>query len=72
VREALEAALRRPIDGVIAGAADGQAISAGGSIGLALYPRDGAEVHAVIAAADRDMYARKAARRGQPQPEKDR
>jgi hypothetical protein len=32
---------------------DDASASVGGSIGLALYPRDGAEAHRVIAAADR-------------------
>lgn len=58
VRQNLEHALREPIDGLPAGAA----ASVGGSIGLALHPRDGQEAHSIIAAADNDMYRRKAGR----------
>ena len=55
VRENLERALREPIDGL----PDGRELTLSGSIGLALYPRDGDEAHSVIAAADHDMYLRK-------------
>ena len=57
VREHLEHALREPIDGL----PDGVGARIGGSIGMALYPRDGQDAHSVIDAADRDMYRRKAA-----------
>ena len=60
VRENLERALREPIVGLPGGA---QAVVSG-SIGLALYPRDGDEAHSIIAAADHDMYRRKAGRPG--------
>ncbi len=60
VRKQLERALSDPIDGMPGNAS----ISVGGSIGLAMYPRDGGEADSMIAAADKDMYRRKAQRRG--------
>ena len=60
VRQNLERALREPIDGLPGDAS----VVVGGSIGVALYPRDGDEAHSVVAAADQDMYRRKAGRRG--------
>ena len=60
VRENLERALREPLGGMHGDAV----VSIGGSIGLALYPRDGDEAHSVIAAADLDMYRRKPGGRG--------
>jgi diguanylate cyclase (GGDEF)-like protein len=58
VRQHLEHALRAPV----AGLPGGEGATVGGSIGLAMYPRDGQEAHSVIAAADQDMYRRKADR----------
>ena len=55
VRQNLERALREPIEGM----PDDALVTVGGSIGMALYPRDGDEAHNVIAAADQDMYRRK-------------
>ena len=55
VRQNLERALREPVEGM----PDDASVTVGGSIGLALYPRDGEEAHSVIAAADQDMYRRK-------------
>ncbi len=60
VRSQLERALSDPIDGMPGDAS----VSVGGSIGLAMYPRDGGEADRLIAAADKDMYRRKAKRRG--------
>lgn len=56
VRQHLEHALSEPISS-LPGSVDTRV---GGSIGLALFPRDGQEAHSVIAAADQDMYQRKA------------
>lgn len=61
IRQHLEHALREPVEGLPGGAN----ASVGGSIGLALYPRDGQEAHSIIAAADQDMYKRKAERPNQ-------
>ncbi|MDP9045908.1 MAG: GGDEF domain-containing protein [Pseudomonadota bacterium] len=58
VRQHLEHALQEPIEALPGGIR----ASVGGSIGLALYPRDGLEAHSVIAAADNDMYKRKSGR----------
>ena len=59
VRENLERALREPLEGMPGDAR----VAIGGSIGLALYPRDGDEAHSVVAAADHDMYRRKSGTR---------
>lgn len=59
VRQNLERALREPVQGM----PNEASITVGGSIGLALYPRDGDEAHSVIAAADQDMYRRKSGAR---------
>jgi diguanylate cyclase (GGDEF)-like protein len=59
VRQNLDLELRQPIEGMPGGGA----VTVGGSIGLAIWPRDGTEAHSVIAAADQDMYRRKAERR---------
>ncbi|WP_088284222.1 GGDEF domain-containing protein [Ideonella sp. A 288] len=55
IRTQLEHRLREPLD--IAPAH--LMVVVGGTIGLAIYPRDGADADALIEAADRDMYARK-------------
>ncbi len=60
VREHLERVLREPVEGLPGDAS----VTVGGSIGLALYPRDGDEAYSVVAAADQDMYRRKSGRPG--------
>lgn len=55
VRGDLEANLRRPLE-VSAGQ---PAIVVGGSVGMALYPRDAADLQGLIRVADEDMYRRK-------------
>ncbi len=58
-RRHLEDELRRPIEGV---AADGTALHVGATIGMAVCPGDGDTAQDLLAHADADMYARKAAR----------
>jgi len=60
VRAHLEAELRRPLD-ALAGV-DGETVSAGAAIGIALYPDDGPDVQALLKRADEDMYRRKETR----------
>lgn len=55
VRGDLEACLRRPLE-VSAGQ---PAIVVGGSVGMAQYPRDAADLQGLIRVADEDIYRRK-------------
>ncbi len=56
----MSVALREPIYGLPGDAS----VVVNGSIGVSLYPRDGADAHSVVAAADQDMHRRKAGCRG--------
>lgn len=47
---------------------DGTGCRLGASIGIASAPEDGAELGALLAHADAEMYAAKRARRGEPEP----
>ncbi len=45
---------------------DGKAVSVGASIGVAMYPHDGADVHTLLRFADHAMYRRKRERGSRP------
>ncbi len=62
VRRHVEELLREPLTTVRG--PGGAELAVGGAVGLALYPGDGASVDALLAHADSDMYARKAASKG--------
>lgn len=62
VADKLVAAIAEPV------AIAGQTISIHASVGIALYPEDGSTVDALVAAADRAMYASKRAQRARQLP----
>ena len=62
VRRHVEALLREPLMSIQDEGAAALAVS--GAVGLALYPGDGDSADALLAHADTDMYARKAAGKG--------
>jgi diguanylate cyclase (GGDEF)-like protein len=67
VRGHVEELLREPLTSVHADG--GEAIAVGGAVGLALFPIDGETVDSLLAHADADMYARKAAtKKSSPSP----
>jgi len=58
VRRHVEQSLREPLTSIAVGG--DTKLSVSGAVGLALYPGDGDTVDALLAHADKDMYARKA------------
>ena len=63
VRRHVEALLREPLTSVKGD--DDADLAVSGAVGMALYPGDGDTVDALLAHADTDMYARKAASKQQ-------
>jgi diguanylate cyclase (GGDEF)-like protein len=59
-RDKLEKILAQPLESVASLTPDAATFAMGASIGIALCPKDGADLHSLLRKADDDMYLRKA------------